>query len=259
MAGLSAGAFAFFATAVSTTRTVRLNGGNGTRINRGAAFFDVSPLPGPSKPYPLVRCWNVGTRRAALGLHHQLVHLPCIIVGFGRRQRPDDIVLPLAPLDPAVSKVYAMSGWRIGYMALPEGLATHVLKVHDATMICAPRVSQVAAIAALSDPALPPPNFRQTLDARRQLICERLDRVPQLFSYVRPQGAYYVFPRIVGAERDSRAFSIRLLEDVDVVVTPGAAFGPSGEGHVRMAYCVDEETINGAFDRLESLVANCGL
>lgn len=157
------------------------------------------------------------------------------------------------------SKVYAMSGWRIGYMALPEGLATHVLKVHDATMICAPRVSQVAAIAALSDPALPPQDFRQTLDARRRLICERLDRVPQLFSCVRPQGAYYVFPRIVGAERDSKAFSIRLLEEVGVVVTPGAAFGPSGEGHVRMAYCVDEETINGAFDRLESFVANCGL
>lgn len=154
------------------------------------------------------------------------------------------------------SKVYAMSGWRIGYMVLPEGLAPHVLKVHDATMICAPRISQVAALAALSDPALPPPDFKQILDARRELICERLDQVPQLFSYVRPQGAYYVFPRIEGTQESSKAFSIRLLKETGVVVTPGSAFGPSGEGHVRMAYCVDEETIDGAFDRIESFIAH---
>ncbi len=153
------------------------------------------------------------------------------------------------------SKTYAMSGWRVGYMILPPGLAPHVLKVHDAALICAPRISQVAAIAALKDPSLPPREFRAQLDARRKLILERIQRVPQLFECVPPQGAYYVFPKIIGPQTDSRAFSIALLNQTGVAVTPGAAFGPSGEGHVRMAYCVDEQTINGAFDRIEDFLS----
>lgn len=150
------------------------------------------------------------------------------------------------------SKAYAMSGWRVGFMALPPGLAGEVVKVHDATLICAPRISQIAATAAFANPALPPPEFRERLAARRDLICARLDRLPELFSYVRPEGAYYVFPRILKGGADSRAFSIRLLEEAGVVVTPGSAFGPAGESHVRMAYCVEETVIHGAFDRIEA-------
>jgi aspartate/methionine/tyrosine aminotransferase len=153
------------------------------------------------------------------------------------------------------SKAFAMSGWRIGYIALPPDLAAQALKVHDATMICAPRVSQLAAIAALDRAGSAPGEFRQVLDGRRRLICERLDRVPELFDYVRPEGAYYVFPRIAANETDSVAFSMRLLHEAGVVVTPGVAFGPTGEGHVRMAYCVEEDVINSAFDRLEAFGA----
>ena len=153
------------------------------------------------------------------------------------------------------SKAYAMSGWRVGYMVLPPGLATHLLKVHDATLICAPHISQVAAIAALKNNTLPPPEFRAVLDARRKLIMERIAGVPQLFDCVAPQGAYYVFPKILGPQTDSRVFSTTLLQEAGVAVTPGVAFGPSGEGHVRMAYCVDDETINGAFDRIEDFLS----
>ena len=152
------------------------------------------------------------------------------------------------------SKAYAMSGWRVGYMILPPGLAHHLLKVHDATLICAPRISQVAAMAALESPSLPPSEFRAVLDARRKLIMERIRRVPDLFACIPPQGAYYVFPKITGPLNDSRRFSIELLKEAGVAVTPGVAFGPSGEGHVRMAYCVDEQTINGAFDRIDDFL-----
>lgn len=75
--------------------------------------------------------------------------------------------------------------------------------------------------------------------------------MPHIFDYVRPEGAYYVFPRIRMTHVDSYRFSIDLLEQAKVTVTPGSAFGPSGENHVRMAYCIDEETINRAFDRIE--------
>ena len=149
------------------------------------------------------------------------------------------------------SKTYAMSGWRLGYMVLPEWLKREALKVHDATIICAPRISQVAGLAALTEDPEHLCQFEEILAQRRALICQRLDAVPHAFQYTKPEGAYYVFPKIVAEHRDSFEFSIRLLEEAKVTVTPGKAFGPSGEHHVRMAYCVAEETIIKAFDRIE--------
>jgi len=150
------------------------------------------------------------------------------------------------------SKIHAMSGWRLGYMILPEWLRGEILKVHDANMICAPRISQVAGLAALTGDDSHINRFTEILATRRQLICERLDRVPHVFEYVRPDGAYYVFPRIVAAHDDSWEFSRRLLDIAGVAVTPGIAFGPQGEHHVRLAYCTHEATINAAFDRIEA-------
>lgn len=157
------------------------------------------------------------------------------------------------------SKAYAMSGWRVGYMILPPDLLPHHLKVHDATLICAPHISQTAAISALRDSSLPLEEFRTTLDRRRKLIMERIERLPQLFECVFPEGAYYVFPKLIGKQRDSWAFSVDLLARTGIAVTPGVAFGPTGEGHVRMAYCVDDETINGAFDRIERCLSHAAL
>jgi aspartate/methionine/tyrosine aminotransferase len=149
------------------------------------------------------------------------------------------------------SKIHAMSGWRLGYMIVPDWLRREVLKVHDANLICAPRISQVAGMAALSGGDDHVQEFRTILARRRDLICERLDRVPHVFEYVRPEGAYYVFPRVVADHEDSREFSLRLLNEARVTLTPGSAFGPSGEHHVRMAFCVDEAVIDNAFDRIE--------
>ena len=150
------------------------------------------------------------------------------------------------------SKTHAMSGWRLAYMIVPGGLKAAVLKVHDATLICAPRISQVAGIAALSGDGAHLAKFENALARRRELICARLDRVPHVFSYTKPEGAYYVFPRITVDHTDSRDFAIRLLDEAKVTVTPGGAFGPSGEHHVRMAYCVDDATIDRAFDQIEA-------
>ncbi|MDH3453367.1 MAG: pyridoxal phosphate-dependent aminotransferase [Gammaproteobacteria bacterium] len=149
------------------------------------------------------------------------------------------------------SKAYAMSGWRLGYMIVPDGLRRQALKVHDATIICTPRISQVAGLAALTGDAAHLLEFEQTLAQRRELICERLDRLAHVFAYVRPQGAYYVFPQVLAEHDNAYDFAVTLLDEARVSVTPGAAFGPSGEHHVRMAFCVDEDTINAAFDRMD--------
>lgn len=150
------------------------------------------------------------------------------------------------------SKIHAMSGWRVGYMIVGDWLRREVLKVHDATMICVPRISQNAAIAALGGDGSHVEEFRRTFARRRSLICDRLDRLPHVFQYVRPQGAYYVFPRILADHVDSRDFCLRLLNEAHVTLTPGRAFGPTGEHHVRMTFCVEDEVIEKAFDRLES-------
>ncbi|MBT8133483.1 MAG: pyridoxal phosphate-dependent aminotransferase, partial [Gammaproteobacteria bacterium] len=149
------------------------------------------------------------------------------------------------------SKSYAMSGWRLSYMVMPAELKYQATKVHDATMICAPRISQLAGIIALSQPSDHKQRFASILEKRRQLICQRLNNLPHVFSYQAPEGAYYVFPRIMCKHTSARDFSLDLLKQTRVTVTPGSAFGPSGENHVRIAYCVDEDTINLAFDRLE--------
>ena len=144
-----------------------------------------------------------------------------------------------------------MSGWRLSYMVMPAELKYQATKVHDATMICAPRISQLAGIIALSQPSDHKQRFASILEKRRQLICQRLDNLRHVFSYQKPEGAYYVFPRIMSEHISSKEFAIKLLNEARVTVTPGSAFGPSGENHVRMAYCVDEDSINLAFDRLE--------
>lgn len=149
------------------------------------------------------------------------------------------------------SKAYAMSGWRLAYTVIPSGLKREILKVQDATILCTPHISQVAGIIALQEDPIHLPHFLKTLSERRKLICERLDRIAHVFSYQQPEGAYYVFPKILCDHVNSREFSIDLLHKAKVVMTPGSAFGPKGENHVRMAYCVDSDTINLAFDRLE--------
>ena len=150
------------------------------------------------------------------------------------------------------SKSYAMSGWRLSYMVMPAELKREALKVHDATMICAPRISQLAGIVALSQPSGHKQEFETILNARRELICQRLDNIPYVFANQKPEGAYYVFPKIIAEHTTSKKFAIDLLNKARVTVTPGSAFGPSGEHHVRMAYCIDEDTINLAFDRIEN-------
>jgi aminotransferase len=150
------------------------------------------------------------------------------------------------------SKTFAMSGWRLGYMILSGPLKKEALKVHDATLICAPRISQLAGIVALQGKADHLREFEQILAARRDLIMQRLDRVPHVFDYVKPEGAYYIFPRITARHTNSVDFSRTLLKEAKVTVTPGSAFGPTGEHHVRMAFCVSEEVINVAFDRIET-------
>ncbi len=151
------------------------------------------------------------------------------------------------------TKTYAMTGWRIGYLHADEEVLTQVKKAHIPFSICAPVASQYAAIAALKGSQECVKEFRHHYLQARNLMCERLDKLDSVFQYNKPGGSYLMFPKISGKQgNDSIAFSKNLLKEARVSTTPGIAFGPTGENHIRLSFCVPEEMINKAFDRMEA-------
>ncbi len=146
-----------------------------------------------------------------------------------------------------------MTGWRIGYLHADESLIPQVTKAHIPFAICATVVSQYAALAALQGPQDCIAQFREHYLAARDLMCKRLDELNTIFEYQKPRGSYLMFPKIIPKQgRDSTHFCKKLLQDAKVSTTPGIAFGPTGESHLRLSFCVPEEMINKAFDRIEA-------
>jgi aspartate/methionine/tyrosine aminotransferase len=165
------------------------------------------------------------------------------------------------------SKTYAMTGWRIGYLHSDEEVASEILKVHDSLVTCAPVVSQYAAMGALEMGETDVKKFRKKYMERRDIICNRLNKLSGYFSYIKPNSTYYVFLKIKfenlpedfkndykNSKSLSWQFSLWLLEKAQVAVVPGMAFGPSGEGHIRMSFGKRKKDINEAFDRIETLL-----
>ena len=151
------------------------------------------------------------------------------------------------------TKTYAMTGWRVGYLHADEKLIPQISKAHIPFVICAPVISQYAALAALQGPQDCVENFKSHYLSARNVMCERLDKLKTVFEYIKPTGSYLMFPKILlETGKDSTKFCKNLLKRAKVSTTPGIAFGPTGQGHLRLSYCVPEETIHKAFDRIEN-------
>ena len=152
------------------------------------------------------------------------------------------------------SKSYAMTGWRIGYVAAPAGLMEGIAKVHQYGIMCAPTAAQHAAIAALE---VGEPFVQEMLaeyDRRRQLMVRRLNDIGLLC--FEPKGAFYAFPDVsTSTGLSAEDFAQQLLAEEHVAVVPGEAFGPSGAGHARVCYATAYEQIEVAMDRIEAFVA----
>jgi len=146
-----------------------------------------------------------------------------------------------------------MTGWRIGYLHADEELIPQINKAHIPFAICAPVVSQYAAIAALKGSQDCVNKFKNKYLSARNLMCERMDSLNSIFKYQKPDGSYLMFPEILLEEgKDSITFCKKLLKEGKVSTTPGIAFGPTGESHLRLSFCVSEDEINKAFDRMEN-------
>ena len=151
------------------------------------------------------------------------------------------------------SKAYAMTGWRVGYLHSDRSLVAEILKAHDSLVTCAPVISQHAALGALTAGRDSVAEFRAAYRRRRDLTLRHLDALSHVFDYQKPNGAYFVFPRVkdtVPLSGDSRALAFDLLEKAGVALVPGIAFGPTGESHLRISFGRKDEDIEEAFTRL---------
>jgi aminotransferase len=150
------------------------------------------------------------------------------------------------------SKAYAMTGWRLGWIAAPGPLAEAIMKVHQYVMMSAPTAAQYAGIAAIDHGEAFVAEMVAEYDRRRRLIVDGLRAVG--LPTFEPRGAFYAFPDVSGTGLDCVTFSERLLAEERVAVVPGNAFGPGGEGHVRCCYASSYDQIERALERIGRFV-----
>lgn len=146
------------------------------------------------------------------------------------------------------SKAYAMTGWRIGYVAGNSEVIGAIRKLHQYAIMCASTTAQVAAIEALRNGEEAVQAMVQEYDKRRRVIVKGLNDLS--LSCFEPRGAFYAFPSIAGTGLSSDEFSERLLLEEKVAVVPGSAFGECGEGFVRCSYATSLEAIEEALRRI---------
>lgn len=147
-----------------------------------------------------------------------------------------------------LSKSYAMTGWRIGYIVANKRLITHIFKVHDSLVTCPTVVSQYAALAAIQGRQDVVEEFRNAFFRRRQIVLDELSKTDRL-ELVKPEGAYYALAKVVG-NVDDYDLSMRLLHEAKVAVVPGSAFGPGGESHIRISFGCEDEPLREGLRRL---------
>ena len=152
-----------------------------------------------------------------------------------------------------VSKAYAMTGWRLGYIAAPKEITRQILKIHQYAIMCAPTASQFAAVEAFDNSDEDIEYMRAQYNRRRTMLLEGLETIG--LPCFEPRGAFYVFPQVTeGCKMTSEEFCSRLLNENLLAIVPGTAFGECGEGFARLSYAYSVKHIAGALERLEDFV-----
>lgn len=152
------------------------------------------------------------------------------------------------------SKAFAMTGWRLGYVAAPAPIIKQTVKIHQYTIMCSPTISQYAAIQAMQSCDEDVRRMVNEYNIRRRYLVERFNEIG--LPCFNPEGAFYVFPCIRSTGMSSEAFCEALLNEQKVAVVPGNAFGDSGEGFVRVSYAYSLKHLMMALDRIEAFLAS---
>jgi aminotransferase len=153
------------------------------------------------------------------------------------------------------SKAHAMTGWRVGYLCAPRPVAELCLRMHQYTMLCAPHISQLAAVEALLAGDADVAEMVADYDRRRRVVVKGLREIG--LECPEPGGAFYVFPSIRSSGLNSETFAERLLESQGVAVVPGNVFGDSGEGHIRCSYATALALLEEAMERIGRFLDQC--
>ena len=152
------------------------------------------------------------------------------------------------------SKAYSMTGYRVGYILAHKDLISMILKIHQYTIMCATTPSQYAAIEAVNNGDNDIAEMALSFKQRRNYIVRELNRIG-LKTHM-PEGAFYVFPSIKVTGLSSEEFCEKLLDEENLALVPGNAFGQAGEGYVRISYAYSLDEIKTAISRLESFLNN---
>ena len=150
------------------------------------------------------------------------------------------------------SKAYAMTGWRLGYACGPREIISQMTKIHQFAIMCAPTTSQYAAVEALRNGDDDVKRMCESYDQRRRFLMDAFQKMG--LSCFEPYGAFYVFPCIKEFNMTSDEFAYALLDDQNLAVVPGSAFGDSGEGFIRISYAYSLEKLKIAMERLSAFV-----
>lgn len=150
------------------------------------------------------------------------------------------------------SKAWAMTGFRLGYACAPETITDAMMKIHQYTMLCAPILSQEAALEALRDPERDIDDMKSEYRKRRNFLVQSFKEIG-LSCFV-PRGAFYAFPSIKDTGLTSKEFALRLLDQESVACVPGTAFGPGGEGFVRCSYATSFDQLKEAVKRMGAFI-----
>ena len=150
------------------------------------------------------------------------------------------------------SKAYAMTGWRLGYLAGPSPIISQMLKIHQYAIMSSPTTSQYAAIVAMRDCDNEVEEMKKQYDMRRRYLVKAFNDMG--LDCFTPEGAFYVFPCIKSTGLSSEEFCEKLLRSKKVAVVPGGAFGSSGEGFVRVSYSYSLDHIMEATKRIKEFL-----
>ena len=150
------------------------------------------------------------------------------------------------------SKAYAMTGWRLGYVAAPEPIISQISKIHQYGIMCSPYISQNAAVEALTSCDNEVAKMVDEYNIRRRYLVKEFNRLG--LSCFNPEGAFYVFPCIKSTGLTSEEFCERLLYENKVAAVPGSAFGESGEGYIRISYAYSLKHLMEAMSRIEQFL-----
>lgn len=147
------------------------------------------------------------------------------------------------------SKIYAMTGWRLGYAAADHELIKAMIRIHQYTTVCATSFAQWGAIGALEGPQSEAEMMVKEFDRRRKLVFTALQEMPGI-EVVEPKGAFYIFPNIKALGKSAEGLSSFLLDEAKIAVVPGTVLGEFGTDYIRISYANSYENLEIAMDRM---------